>query len=210
VASPNYNLRHRPLRGGVAIFNPVVDEIGSVGFIGIDSAGARWLVSCYHVLCRPDLSPSSAEEDIFQPIDDQANLIARTSADRRSINLDCAAARVLDGVEACGEILGIPKVAGIEEPAVGMRLLKAGCVSGITEGLVTAIAGDLVEITLCTGHPADSVLCEPGDSGALWINRENVKAVALHQEGTRSGGLKAKARRLSRVANELRLTPLFE
>jgi hypothetical protein len=210
MASPNHNLKHRPLRAGVAVYNPLVNEIGAIGLIGTDAAGERWIISCYHVLCRRDLALASDGEPIYQPIDDQANLIARTSTARASRTFDCAAARVLPEIKVSGEILALPRVNGIQQPMIGMRVLKSGCVSGVTEGIITEVLGDKIEIRLCDFHPCDSILSEPGDSGALWVSRENVKAVALHQEGTATGGLRAKAIRLTRVLDELQLQPLFE
>jgi hypothetical protein len=210
VAWLNANLVHRPLRAGCAIINPVVNEIGTLGFVATSDGNDRWIVSCYHVLCRSDLSPPADGEHIFQPVDDNENWVANASIERSDQVLDCAAALVIPDVSCTGEILGLPRLSGTAEPEVGMRVMKSGCITGITEGVITAVARNIVTIAVVATFPPTSQLSEPGDSGSLWVDRRGLNAVALHRTGSAFGETLATAVRISVVIETLRLKPLFE
>src|SRR5437870_1846913 len=70
----NHRLAYRPLRGGVEIYNPSVNELGTLGFIAADAQGGAglWIVSCYHVLVGGPGRAPVAGEDVFQPSDGTA------------------------------------------------------------------------------------------------------------------------------------------
>jgi hypothetical protein len=210
MAAVNHQLPYRPLRAGVCIFNPVVNEIGTLGLIGQDG-GSFWIVSCYHVLCRADLSPAAFGETIYQPTDaaGAGAAIAQTVAGRADTALDCAAAQILPGIEVTGQILNIPAVGGITAPAEGMRVLKSGAVTGVTEGVITSVSGDAIEVAPADNSPRQFDLSERGDSGALWIDAATLRAVALHR-GQKAGAAQiAVGFAISAVLNQLNLTPLF-
>lgn len=205
----NHNLVHRPLRGGIAIFNPVVNETGTIGLIATSNGNDRWIISCYHVLCRKDLSPAGDREPIFQPIDDQENLVGHTSLERADTVLDCASALIAPGILVTGETLNIPQISGIGEPKIGMRVLKSGSITGVTEGIIVALDGGDVVIDRPDSHPANAELSSPGDSGALWVARDTLQAVALHKSGSAFGGTTTTASKISAVLNQLKLRPVF-
>jgi hypothetical protein len=48
----NHQLTFRPLLGGIEIYVPRVDEVGTLGFVARDQEANEdwWLVSCYHVV----------------------------------------------------------------------------------------------------------------------------------------------------------------
>jgi hypothetical protein len=210
MSSYNHNRIHRPLRGGIAVVNPQVNETGTIGLIGTSNGHDRWIVSCYHVLCRVDLSAAPDNEPIFQPDDDPANLIARTSIERSDTILDCAAARVLPEVPCVGEILHLSRIFGVAEPVAGMRVIKSGSVTGVSEGVITDLDGDEVEIRLDPSLPGDAELTKPGDSGSIWVSRAGLNAVALHKSGAGFGFSTAMASRLSAVLDRLKLRPVFD
>ena len=205
----NHGLVHRPLRGGIAIYNPCVGEQGTLGFIGTSDGNDRWLVSCYHVLCNKNLDVAPGNEPIYQPVDDDAYLIAHTANSRQDLRLDCAAACVLPNITCSSEVLHLPRINGARRPTIGMRVIKSGCTTGVTEGVITAVNEAQIEIQLVETYPQASELSDIGDSGALWVSRDDVCAVGLHLAGSAYGVPLAKATPLELVLESLRLKPLF-
>ena len=205
MAIPNHSLCYRPVRAGITIVNPNVGKVGTVGFIATSDRQDRWLVSCYHVLGRIDFSPFNDGEPIYQPIDDPQYLIARMSTARADAQLDCAAAKLEAGIQSTNEILELSPLAGISEPVLGMRVIKSGCVTGVTEGVVSQVNGDAVEIQIAPGFPSHYELSQEGDSGSLWISSQDNRAVALHRAGNAYGKQDSFAIRLSAVLTRLNL-----
>src|SRR6266404_2485084 len=165
------------LRGGIAIHNPNSDPdvpggaYGTVGFIATSNGADRWLVSCYHVLCRKNADfPPGTTEPIYHPFSQlQPATVATVSADRANRGLDCAAAQVLGQGLAIGQILGIGTLAAPVPPVVGMRVIKSGAETGVTEGHIVKLVDTEVEIAPL-GLPKEYELSEGGDSGSLWID----------------------------------------
>ena len=208
MAIPNHSLRYRPVRPGITIVNPNVGKVGTLGFIGTADGQDRWLVSCYHVLGRIDFSPFNDGEPIYQPIDDPQNLIARLSTARADAQLDCAAAKLEAGIQSTNEVLEQSPLTGINEPIVGMRVLKSGCVTGVTEGIISQVNGDAVEIQTIPGFPSRYELSQEGDSGSLWVSSQDNRAVALHRAGNAFGKQISFAVRLSTILTRLNLEPI--
>jgi hypothetical protein len=184
----NHNLKFRPLRGGIAIFNPNVGELGTLGFVATTNGIDRWIVSCHHVLCRSEGTSPADGEPIFQPVDgDPDSQVARSAAGSADPQLDCAAAKVLDGAEAIGEVLGLGQLAAPLDPLAGMEVVKSGITTGITEGRVRSVTGDRVVIEVAPGFPANYELSGGGDSGAVWVQKNTVSPVVLHTRGNDTG-----------------------
>jgi hypothetical protein len=198
-------LIYRPLRGGIAILNPIVQKIGTLGFIATADGQDRWLVSCYHVLGRIDRSAFNDGEPIYQPIDDAGNLVARVDVHRADAVLDCAAAKLEPGIASSGRMLELPMITGVCEPAVGMRVIKSGCVTGVTEGVITSINNNDVAIDVAPGFPLKYELNREGDSGALWVSANDGQAVALHCAGDAYGKPISYSIRLTAILNSLKL-----
>jgi hypothetical protein len=173
----NHSRIFRPLRAGTYIYNPAAAEPGTLGWFATSNNVDRWLVSCYHVLCRPNFGAFVAGEPVFQPNSD-AGIIATVQLGDPA--LDVAAALVSPGIKIELEILGLPPIQPPIAPQPGMRVLKSGMAIGITEGVITAVAQGQVEIDLVPGFPNDYDLSAPGDSGALWIERATGAPVAMH------------------------------
>jgi hypothetical protein len=205
MAIPNHSLCYRPVRAGITILNPNVGKVGTVGFIATANGQDRWLVSCYHVLGRIDLSPFNDGEPIYQPIDDPQYLIARMSTARADAQLDCAAAELEAGIQSTNEILELSPLAGISEPVVGTRVIKSGCVTGVTEGVISQVTGDAVEIQIAPGFPSRYELSQEGDSGSVWVSSHDSRAVALHRAGNAYGKQISLGVRLSAVLTRLNL-----
>jgi hypothetical protein len=206
----NHTLMYEPLRGGVAVQNPVVGNYGTCGCIATSDGADRWIVSCYHVLCRLNGDmPQGAEEPIFYPLDlSRLNPLAMASMQRANRAMDWAAALVLG--PALGEILGIGRLSPPAAPILGMRVIKSGAETGVTEGRILRVTQSEVEI----GPPGilpQYQLSEGGDSGAVWVDAATLAPVALHFKGSDWGTPeRAFARPLQMVLDDLGLTLIVD
>ena len=206
----NHSRRFRPLRGGIEVWNPKLEEAGTLGFLATDAGGGPglWLVSCYHVLVGgQDREPVNGEP-IRQPCVDCVG-VAAVDDSRADRHLDCAAARLLTGVEAVAEALGLGPIRVPAEPSVGMRVVKSGATTGVTEGIIDTVDGDRVIVGRITGFDSEYELCGPGDSGALWLERESRSPVAVHGRGSDCASGQMEGRSLSAVLEALRLRMLL-
>ena len=177
-----HDLQYRPLRAGTSIINARVNEPGTLGLIATDAAGANWIISCYHVLCDSGLGAYVQDDVVFQPAAvANSNSIAVTSKTKANAGLDCAAAKIQPGITVSNEVLGIGAIAGITAGAIGMRVVKSGGTSGITEGVISNVAAQTISIRIDSSFPLDYVLSEPGDSGSIWLEQTTQRAVALHR-----------------------------
>lgn len=125
----------RPLRGGIVITNGDNGPSGTLGFIATSDGVDRFIVSAHHVL--RGTGAQLIDDPIFQPaLGGSALPVTLTKAARADEGLDIAAALVVPGIAAIGEVLGIGPLGPLLEPAVGMRVLKSGIATGVAEGVV--------------------------------------------------------------------------
>jgi hypothetical protein len=157
------------------------------------------------VLGRIDKTAFSDGEPIYQTIDNPGNLVAKVYASRADAALDCAAAKLEPGILSSGRVLELPRLTGVTEPGVGMRVIKSGCVTGVTEGVITSIQGNDLQIGIAPDFPPQYELSREGDSGALWISADDGKAVALHRAGDAFGNPISYGTRLNAVLASLQL-----
>lgn len=198
----NHIGRFRPVRGGIAIVNPLVNQFGTLGLIATSDGADAWLVSAFHVLCQTG-APLDGQT-IFQPSDENpADSIAKTSAARAFPLLDCAAA--LLSVPHVPEMLGIGKPGPASPPLAGMEVIKSGVATGVTEGIIESVNGDAVTIKVTAGFPKTYDLSNRADSGSIWIEKSTRRAVALHTGGNAFGSEFATAARLAAVLLSLNL-----
>jgi hypothetical protein len=124
-------------------------------------------------------------------------------------NLDCAAA-VIGDAGGRGLILGIGQLAAPIAPTVGMRVIKSGAETGVTEGIIARVEG--IEVTIASSNfPVDYRLSGPSDSGAVWIDAQTHSPVAMHYAGDpQNSGRQAFGRSLIAILVTLRLHPLLE
>ena len=194
------------IRGGMGIINPKTNRPGTIGLIATQGA-SRYLVSCYHVLCRLDRAAFQKGEEIYLAEDAiQAVPIART--EQGLADLDAAAALVVDNVEALAGIIGFPPLAEPVEPEEGMKVVKLGHATGKTEGQILRVEADEVWIEPLTGA-AGGPISGGGDSGTVWVCKDSWAPVVLHT-GTNDTGLIPYARGVSllRAPDSLGLTVL--
>jgi hypothetical protein len=185
------------LRGGLQIMNAELQEPGTLGMIVV-CGGAPYLVSAKHVLAgkRPGIG-----DVIRQPA--AAGDIA--VVERVSPMLDCAAARLNADRQFALEILHIGKPAEPADPVEGMRVIKAGAATGVTEGRVTQVNGNEVVIKPLRDFPLEYQLSDTGDSGAVWIDLEGRAPVALHYSAQSGGESVAFGIPMAAVLRELNL-----
>lgn len=191
-----------PLVGGVSVANARVTA-GTLGAIVWDRTNGRpCILSNWHVLCGS--AACQAGEPIYQPgrldggtaVDTVATLkrwLLGGEADAALAELNGARAHTRD-------MLGLDPIAGIEEaPTIGMSVIKTGRTTGITEGLIDGLS---MSVSINYGdagvqsfhdqirivpHPpwpgVDYEVSKGGDSGSVWLNKANGKAVGLHFAG---------------------------
>lgn len=123
----------------------------------------------------------------------------------RSTNVvDCAVARPMNNSLIGEEIVELGSVSGVGEIQEGTWVQKSGRTTGVTSGLVTAMGVTLrVELSddesgWFSDQVVADVMCQPGDSGSLILNKEN-KAVGLLFAGSDSHCI------FNRIQNVLKL-----
>ena len=183
----NHEFSYRPLIGGIEIINPANDRPGTLGAIATDGT-RRFVLSCYHVLCRPNGAAFTDGEDVWQSVSSRnGGPIGKVFSANAFPQLDCAAALITTGVGSLGRIFGLGPLAAPGAPRVGMRLIKSGYSTGVTEGDLIALQGDRVEIRRPAGFPPLYEASDFGDSGALWVERDTSAPIAMHT-GASPGG----------------------
>ncbi len=131
----------------------------------------------------------------FHRLSEQVNLV------------DAAVASPVETSYATDEILGLGKIQGVRKPGVGMRVIKSGRSSGISEGEInvvdTTIKIDMGPIgtAVFDEQIVTSRMASPGDSGSLLIDRENY-AVGLLAAGSNQSSV---ACRIDHVLNSLNI-----
>lgn len=195
---PNHTRSYLPIRGGIAIAGSTARVLGTLGLVLTADGADRWILTAHHVLARSGV-PLADDEPVFQPAEGSGEKVALTRRDRADATLDAAAARVLDGIASVGEILGIGPVAPVRDPEPGMRVIKAGIATGVTEGVIERVDADTVRIVVPPGYPSKYELTEVSDSGAAWVEQGTGAPVALHRAGNDTGVEVALATPLPRI-----------
>ena len=191
-----------PLVGGVSVANARVTA-GTLGAIVWDRTDGRpCILSNWHVLCGS--AACQAGEPIYQPgrLDGGSALDTVATLKRWLLGGEADAALAeLNGARAhTRDLLGLDPITGIEQsPTIGTSVIKSGRTTGITEGIIDGLsmsvsinygdAGvqsfhDQIRIVPHPPWPAtDYELSKGGDSGSVWLNKDNGKAVGLHFAG---------------------------
>lgn len=190
------------LEAGISVGSLKQRTTGTLGPLVEDAAGQRYLMSNWHVLCGgPEAQP---DDEICQPgpMDQPGGAVVAHLARwlRLDQHFDAAIARVADGIPLAGEPSGTTiRLTGTKPPALGMRLRKCGTASGVTEAVVDGGGVgsyrldygqfgfppqwmDGFRLVQLPGSTAPAISL-PGDSGAVWFDPEDGKAVGLHFAG---------------------------
>lgn len=216
------------IRPGISTDNTAHRGAGILGAIVRDAGSGRLcLLSNWHVLCGG--AGAQRGEPIFRPCEPRPGTgpAPAIASLERWINpkqgCDAAIAILSAGAshEDAIEDIGL-RIDGLEEPRLGLALEKSGAISGATHAVVDGIEGryeldfgaygdqkhwmDGFRLVPDQQHGED-VTGMRGDSGAIWINRETRRAVALHFAGNDIAGAgSAVAHPLSRIFELLHLT----
>ena len=208
--------RHRPLRAGLSVAH-MRARAGTLG--GFVRRGEQlFLLSNNHVLA--DLNNGEVDDPIIQPArndggsdrDDVVGFLAdyvRIETGTAHVNnVDCAIARLADGVQGLAILMCLadqqaPALKGVGDDNVFVdeEVWKAGRTSGLTQGRVFAVEVDNYVVNVGTSmqpvrarfdnqiqvYSEGRNFSMPGDSGSLVIDSEGL-ARGLLFAGTPAGG----------------------
>ncbi len=205
--------RFRPIPGGVSISPLNARYVGTLGcFVKGVSAGAEQIfaLSNNHVLADVNSLPigtmivqpgpemgSTSQEDVFAALSSFLPVrFAATRFERLSNFFDAAIAQVSDLTKISrGSIFGVANYdPTLDAPLPGMEVTKSGRTTGVTDGIITAVHVNSVQINYGTqANPRIAVFDDtieivsegdqpfslPGDSGSVIVNKTNGRPVAL-------------------------------
>lgn len=208
-ASPTWlQSRRRPLCIGVSIGHPDVTAGTLACFVRRPGDAELGLLSNNHVIADennaeigdPILQPGKADNG--KKKDAVATLAAFTKIKKTKPNLaDCAWATINPNIEVdTRKVKGAGKLSTPvpRDPEIDMEVLKLGRTTGLTRGVITAIAVDQLMVGFEFG-PAqfdgqveiqtieDNPFSQGGDSGSMIMSQDN-EPVALLFAGSDSGG----------------------
>jgi hypothetical protein len=183
------------------IFQPNNGEAGTLGMVLTSDGTDRWALTCLHVLARPDLTLVPTDQ-VLQP-DASGGVIAVLRDARMDGEFDAIGVPLM--VAASDEVLGIGQLAAAREPEEGMRVIKSGWKTGVTEGRILRVTGDEVIIEPLPGFPSNYLLATGGDSGAVWVDAATRSPVARHKAESGAGAHVAFASALPAVLTSLSL-----
>lgn len=198
AAAPGRNERHNPVLLGVSVGNPI-STAGTLGAKVIDlDSGQEMILSNWHVLAGSEQVVAGLS--VWQPgrVDGGQELDTIATLTRWELGPHDAAVATLNGqrrVEV--KTLEGRLIEAATTPQLGMLVWKSGRSTGYTEGLIDAVkmtvpieypqAGQrtLQDVTHIVPRPGatSAEISRGGDSGAIWVDTESGKAVALHFGG---------------------------
>jgi hypothetical protein len=197
-----------PLVGGISIGSPST-PVGTLGALVWDKTdGTICILSNWHVLAgNPHVEAGSP---CFQPgrfdRGSSSDVVARLKRWSFDNETDAAIAQLTGNRHYCaGEILDLyQQITGVDDPYLGMVVLKSGRSSGVTWGFVDGLYFSTVieygngivrefedQIHIAPLPPPDDgtpsfPISDTGDSGSVWVTKRNgsgYRAVGLHFAG---------------------------
>ena len=224
--------RVSPLIGGISVGHPNVSA-GTLGAIVWDRTDCQVsMLSNWHVLCGS--TTCTAGDPIYQPgVFDggtAADEVAKLKRFQLNNHMDAALAGLTGARPYVRDLLKLDPITGIDTPRLGMKVVKSGRTTGVTEGIIDGVnlaltlnyGGGVVQAFTDQIHivprppwpTVDYEVSKGGDSGSVWVNEANNKAVGLHFAGETSASPAdehAIANRMVEVADELKFSflPLF-
>jgi hypothetical protein len=198
-----------PLAPGLSIGNAKTLSTGSLcTFVRSIGDDAACILSNWHVLCG---APEAAAGDPISqpgPMDAGSSPTAEVATLLRWLKLsqqfDAAVAVLKPDVAVSGTLFGTNVRPGaVVTPAVGMRVLKSGAMTGVTHGIVDGIGGSYqldytnfgdapewmlgFRVVPDPAAPATDLSLD-GDSGSLWVTADGGNPVGLHFAGEDDNG----------------------
>jgi len=173
-----------------AAANPTVTGTGSFCKRSDISAGT-YLLTNEHVLRGGFDSPKVCQPGCNTPEEYCADFVASLN----DITHDCAIAKIKPPTEVKNDIYTSYNTTitfnALKDPTVGMKVLKIGARTGLTEGIVT-------DLNYTSLNKQNQIIIEGaadhGDSGAIWVTNDGTdknpvyKAVCLLWGGTTNSG----------------------
>lgn len=188
-----------PLIGGISCGNPRITA-GTLGAIVFNRTTCKpMILSNWHVLAGA--SAAAVGEDILQPgqYDGGSQVVANLTKMVLDSRMDAAVATLNGARNHSQEILGLGTITGIDTPTLGMNVVKSGRTTAITEGVVDGVS---LSVSINYGDPGvvafsnqihivprppwptvDYEVSQGGDSGSVWMNQANNRAIGLHFAG---------------------------
>ncbi len=188
-----------PLIGGISCGNSRVTA-GTIGAIVFDRATCRpMILSNWHVLAGA--SAAAVGEAILQPgrIDGGTQAVATLTRMRLDARMDAAVATLNNVRSNTRDILGLGAISGTQTATLGMLVVKSGRTTGLTRGVVDGVS---MSVSINYGDPGvvafsnqirivprppwpavDYEVSRGGDSGSVWLNEANNRAIGLHFAG---------------------------
>ena len=190
-----------PLLGGISCGNRRVTA-GTIGAIVFDrTSGQPMILSNWHILAGA--SAAVVGEGILQPggADGGTEVVATLTRMRLDTRMDAAVATLNSARGYARDILGLGPISGTEAATLGMLVVKSGRTTGITRGVVDGVSMSVsinyvdpgvitftnqIRIVPRAPWPAvDYEVSMGGDSGSIWLNEANNRAIGLHFAGER-------------------------
>lgn len=216
-------------RAGAGIGNAACNSMDTLGAIVREAGNGRLCVlGSWHVLCSASTVRSGVSNSQRGPLHLASGPERPVALLERWLDLrqgyDAAIAVLSTEAENDATILGLgTRINGVEEPRLGLNLVKAGAASAVTRAMVDGIGG-MFELDyrgygeqkfwmegfrlVSDQRNPEGQISVAGDSGTVWINPETQRAVALHFGGEYRAGSTAGytiAHPLSRILNLLDL-----
>jgi endonuclease G len=184
------------MRGGISISNSLSFGYGTLGGKVVDRAtGAEMILSNWHVLVNSWYAqPGMA---IYQPGlgDGGRDIVARLTRHAMDQFIDAAVAELNGARPLINDMMELGPVTGASAPTLGMRVVKSGRRTDVTEGIVTGIEGrtamyygGIERVIRHVAHiaqtPEGGPVSAGGDSGSWWLEKGPNRAVGLHFAGS--------------------------
>ena len=188
-----------PLIGGISCGNPRITA-GTLGAIVFNRTTCKpMILSNWHVLAGA--SAAAVGENILQPgqYDGGSQAVAQLTKMVLDSRMDAAVATLNGARGHSQEILGLGTISGMDTPTLGMNVVKSGRTTAITEGVVDGVS---MSVSINYGDPGvvalsnqihivprppwpsvDYEVSKGGDSGSVWMNQSNNRAIGLHFAG---------------------------
>jgi hypothetical protein len=186
-----------PLKGGISVSSEWLFGYGTLGVIVEDrQTKDKLILSNWHVLAGSEYAARGLR--VFQPAYGDGGTPASTVAalERHAFDqgIDAAVARLTGARGWSAEQIGIGMVTGSTAPRLGMRVVKSGRASQVTNGIIDGIEGDypiryggllhrIHFVQRIVPQPGFAEVSRAGDSGSWWLEQETRRAAALHFAG---------------------------
>ena len=209
--------RIRPAMPGISIGNVEITA-GTFGAVVIDNVtGLNAILSNTHVLSSSITSPTPILEVVQPGPSDEGvlpeDLIATLTRwiilHPGLINtVDCAIALPINQEDIIPEILEVGFINGVEPAIVDMEVIKSGRTTGVTTGTVldTNMAVSVIyqeEIIVFDDQILTTLMAEPGDSGSVLLNPQNLNALGMLVAGSNEAVIYCK---MQNIINNLNIT----